>query len=79
MHVQQVGFLLRFRKLLLPLMLCFRYTTCLAELLSEVVCKIQFHLNESWLSEIDLETLDDDVCILSDYILLHFSQAKMSR
>lgn len=79
MHVQQVGFLLRFRKLLLPLMLCFRYTTCLAELLSEVVCKIQFHLNESWLSEIDLETLDDDVCILSDYILLHFFHAKMSR
>ena len=60
-------------------MLCFRYITCLAELLSEVVCKIQFHLNESWLSEIDMETLDDDVCILSNSTLLHFFHVKMSR
>ena len=60
-------------------MFCFRYITCLAELLNEVVCKIQFHLNESWLSEINMETLDDDVCILSHSMLLNFFHVKMSR
>jgi len=37
-----------------------KYIPCLIELLNEVLVKIQFQHNVSWLNDIDQETLDDD-------------------